>query len=287
MVFIILILLSFSIVLFSFFQKRNEPLEMKKNEIDNIFDNGEYIIAIIEYNKILKKINRKQMKLLRQEIIDKIIKCVFLIFEFNTQENKSEDIRKHLSLIKDRKIKNKDKDILCKMIKAEELNENKEYISTINIYKTLLNKMSIMKWKSLNAVIYFKIAKIYFKIRDNTNESVNKNYALESIKMAEKLSYNRSPELYFEITMYYINNIISNDDFDNIFKQIVNSEWCWSKIEKEKLEILFKIKRNCFKERKKRSIELLERKQNWRKESISYEMDDEEWREKNRWLWDR
>jgi Na+-transporting methylmalonyl-CoA/oxaloacetate decarboxylase gamma subunit len=56
MVFIILILLSFSIVLFSFFQKRNEPLEMKKNEIDNIFDNGEYIIAIIEYNRILKKL---------------------------------------------------------------------------------------------------------------------------------------------------------------------------------------------------------------------------------------
>jgi hypothetical protein len=220
------------------------------------------------------------MKLLHQEIIDKIIKSVFLIFEFNTQENKSEDIRKHLSLIKDIKIKNKDKDILCKMIKAEELNENKEYISAINIYKTLLNKMSIMKWKSLNAVIYFKIAKIYFKIRDNTNESVNKNYALESIKMAEELSYNRSPELYFEITMYYINNIISNDDFDNIFKQIVNSEWCWSKIEKEKSEILKKIESNCFKEMEKGRIELLER------ELAAYARE-EKWKKENRWLWDR
>lgn len=197
---------------------------------DKLYGAKEYMNAILEYNFAFKLINESRMKELYNEIEKKISRELFFIFEDKNRAMLIDNIEYHLSIMKNNNLK---KNVFKKMLEAEKLAENNEEIYAINIYLKLQKERSVRKLKSLEEIINFKIGKFYYTIYEKNDDIEMLDKAKQYLYLAEGKTYQKYPDLYYEIIMYLM-MIIKSGSKEIIYDKLLKSLWCCNFIDEEK-----------------------------------------------------
>jgi hypothetical protein len=219
------------LALIFFYSKIRERILIKSIcKADKLYDSKEYMNAISEYSFVLKLINESRMSILYNEIEKKISRELFFSFEDKKGKMLIDNIEHHLFIMKNNNLK---KNVLKKMLEAEKLAENKEEISAINIYLKLQKERSVRKLKSLEEIINFKIGKFHYTIYEKNDDIEMFDKAKQYLYLAEGKTYQKYPDLYYEIIMYLM-MIIKSGSKEIIYDNLLKSLWCCDFIDEEK-----------------------------------------------------